>query len=128
MKKALLWIVGIIVGVTLGLALIGYIAGPQKKTVKEVAQPKPQNNLERLNAILERSDLSLCEVYDWIGTMESQTRQEIELKNPAMNVADRTEYIEKLRDLKWLGYCAQHNLPDSVRAAINGYGLEHCQE
>lgn len=82
---------------------------------------------EKLNKTLEAKGLSLCDSYHWIEDMEAETRQTIEKEKPDMNIVDRTSLLENVRDEKWSAYCKEHQLPDSIRASINGFGFESCK-
>ncbi|WP_019986276.1 hypothetical protein [Rudanella lutea] len=128
MKKTLTRIAGFAVGVVLMLALIGYVFGPN-----ESAQDAPKavavnlNSAEGIDSFLQEKGLSLCEVYKWIGDMEAETRAQVEKEYPSMNVVDRSNRLDDVRDLKWKEYCVKQNLPDSIRTYVNGYGLESCK-
>lgn len=122
MKKTLIWVGSISVSLVLLLALIGYIAGPQKPEATK-KETKQENGLERLNAILKKSDLSLCEVYHWVEDMEASTRKD----TPDMTASDQIEHLEQLREKRWMAYCAKHNLDDTLKTYIGVYGFEQCK-
>lgn len=80
---------------------------------------------QKLEATLEDSGLTLCEAYAWIEKMEADTRHQIEARTE-MNVVDREQHLEEMRDKAWTDYRTFANLPDSVRVQINGYGITAC--
>lgn len=123
MKKTLLWLAGGVVSILIVLAVIGYFAGPAPAKISE---PVPIDRRTQLNQTLASHDLTICEVYNWIGTMEAQTRKELEASEPNMNVLKRDDRLEQIRDEKWKQYRTTHQIPDSLRVLVNGYGLQEC--
>ncbi len=129
MKIAFKWILGVSISVVLLLALIGYLAGPEKseaktKPVEEVQADRVRDDLD---TALKSSKLSLCEVYHWIESMESQTRHELEAKQPRLSPIELNDKLTLMRDEQWKAYCSQQHLPDSIRVYVNGYGIEECK-